>query len=181
MAWSRADRVVSELARMDSRLIGMGTTLTASLSVGTDLFIVHAGDSRAYLFRDGELEQLTTDHTYVHLLVQGGFLTPEAARHHRRRNVVTNIIGGPNQGVEAEVRKLQLQDDDVVLLCSDGLTEPVNDHAIAGVLGRYTSVDDAVRRLVDLALEGGGPDNITAVLAAFESVSDRSRPWRTDG
>jgi protein phosphatase len=164
----RADRTVIDLARMNPALHGMGTTLTMAYSVGTDLFIVHAGDSRAYLFREGELEQLTTDHTLVQILVEGGAIAPEDARRHPRRHVVTNVIGGPRPGVEAEIHKLVLRDGDVLLICSDGLTEPVDDATIAEILERQTDPNAACARLVDLALSGGGPDNVTAVVLRYQ-------------
>src|SRR6202012_5578017 len=97
-----ADKAVFEEAEADARFAGMGTTLTMAYSVGRDLYIVHAGDSRAYLYRDGKLEQITSDHTLVQLLVSGGVLSPEDAKSHARRNVVTNVIGGPSAGVHAE-------------------------------------------------------------------------------
>ena len=102
----RADRTVIERARSNPAFHGMGTTLTMAYSVATDLYIVHAGDSRAYLFRDGELEQLTSDHTLVQALIDGGAISPEDAKRHHRRNVVTNVIGGPREGVFAEIHKL---------------------------------------------------------------------------
>ncbi len=162
-----ADRSVSDEAEADHRLAGMGTTLTMAFCVGADLYIVHAGDSRAYLYRDGSLEQVTSDHTLVQMLVTGGVISPEDAKHHRRRNIVTNVVGGPAPGVHAEIHKVRLLDGDVLMLCSDGLTEPVADAAIAGVLGQVADPDDAARRLVDLALENGGPDNVTVVVARF--------------
>ena len=103
----RADRTVIERARSNPAFHGMGTTLTMAYSVATDLFIVHAGDSRAYLFREGELEQLTSDHTLVQALIDGGAISPEDAKRHNRRNVVTNVIGGPREGVFAEIHKLE--------------------------------------------------------------------------
>ena len=121
----RADRTVIERARSNPALHGMGTTLTMAYSVATDLFIVHAGDSRAYLFRDGELEQLTSDHTLVQALIDGGAISPEDAKRHNRRHVVTNVIGGPSEGVFAEIHKLAVRDGDTLLFCTDGLTEPV--------------------------------------------------------
>jgi protein phosphatase len=163
----RADRTVIERARSNPALHGMGTTLTMAYSVGTDLFIVHAGDSRAYLLRDGGLEQLTTDHTLVQVLVDGGAISPEDARRHPRRHVVTNVIGGPRPGVDAEIHKLDLRDGDVLLLCTDGLTEPVHDDMIADVLNRLHDPREACARLVDLALSGGGPDNVTAVVLRY--------------
>jgi protein phosphatase len=165
----RADRSVFERAQADPKLQGMGTTLTMAYSVAGDLFVVHAGDSRAYLYRDGELEQITTDHTLVQVLVQGGVITPEAARHHRKRNIVTNVIGGPGPGVQAEIHKVLLRDGDTLLLCSDGLTEPVDDGTIAEALALSSRPEDAAQRLVDLALSRGGPDNVTVVVARYHA------------
>jgi protein phosphatase len=162
-----ADRTVLDRAWDDARLHGMGTTLTMAYSVATDLFIVHAGDSRAYLFHDGGLQQLTRDHTVVDELISAGVITPEDAKRHQLRSVVTNVVGGPRAGVHAEIHKVSLADGDRLLLCSDGLTEPVADATIAEVLERSPSPEDACARLVDLALERGGPDNVTAIVARY--------------
>ena len=139
----RADRTVIERARDNPALHGMGTTLTMAYSVATDLYIVHAGDSRAYLFRDGELKQLTSDHTLVQALIDGGEISPEDAKRHKLRNVVTNVIGGPREGVVAEIHKLILLDGDTLLYCTDGLTNPVNDAAIAEVLEHDPDPEEA--------------------------------------
>jgi len=164
----RADRKVFDLAQADPRLVGMGTTLTMAYSVGTDLFIAHAGDSRAYVFRDGTLEQVTHDHTLVQLLINSGGMSPEQARRDSRRNIVTNIIGGPSAGVQAEIHRLHVADGDVLLLCSDGLSEPVGDAAMAEVLTQTPDPEAATARLVELALDRGGPDNITAIVARYD-------------
>jgi len=164
----RADRTVIERARSNRAFHGMGTTLTMAYSVATDLFIVHAGDSRAYLFRDGELEQLTSDHTLVQVLIDSGTISPEDAKRHNRRHVVTNVIGGPREGVSAEIHKLILLDGDTLLFCTDGLTEPVEDGAIAEVLSHHPDPQDACARLVELALSRGGPDNVTAVVVRYQ-------------
>lgn len=166
-AFERADATVIARAQAEPRLQGMGTTLTMAYSVGIEMFLVHAGDTRAYLYRDGELRQITEDHTLVEALIQSGTITPAAARTHARRNVVTNVIGGPNQGVYAEVHRLEIADGDVLLLCSDGLTEPVDDDQIAGVLARHPDPEYACRRLVELAIQNGAPDNVTAVVARY--------------
>jgi PPM family protein phosphatase len=168
-----ADRAVVDEAEADARFYGMGTTLTMTYSVGRELYIVHAGDSRAYLFRDGHLEQVTSDHTLVQLLISGGAISPEDAKTHARRNIVTNVIGGPSAGVHAEIHKIQLEDDDVVLLCSDGLSEPVEDALIAETLAKVSDPDDAAHQLVALALDRGGPDNVTAIVARY-SVEDHA-------
>jgi PPM family protein phosphatase len=169
----QADRVVMQEAEASARFYGMGTTLTMTYSVGRDLYIVHAGDSRAYLFRDGHLEQVTSDHTLVQLLISGGSLSPADAKNHARRNIVTNVIGGPSLGVHAEIHKVRLEDGDVLLLCSDGLTEPVEDALISETLANVSDPDTAAHQLVSLALERGGPDNVTAIVARY-SVEDAS-------
>ena len=163
----RADRAVIERARTNRDLQGMGTTLTMAYSVGTDVYIVHAGDSRAYLFREGVLEQLTSDHTLIQHLIDRGEISAKEAKRHRWRNVVTNVIGGDREGVFAEVHKLAVLDGDTLLFCTDGLTEPVSDDAIAEALRNHPDPEDACAALVDLALRGGGPDNVTAIVARY--------------
>lgn len=167
-ALERADRTVVERAHGDSLLAGMGTTLTMAYSVATDLYIVHAGDSRAYLLRQGHLEQITTDHTLVQALVQSGRISPEAARHHHRRHVITNALGGAGEGVDAEIHKVTLADDDRLLLCTDGLCGVVDDAELAHILEAHPDLEEACRHLVETSLRAGGPDNITVVLARYE-------------
>ena len=162
-----ADRVLFDRSRANPALWGMGTTLTMAFGVETNLYVVHAGDSRAYLHREGRLEQITADHTLVQALVDAGSISPEEARHHSRRHVVTNVLGGPNEGVFVEIHKVEVRDGDVFLFCSDGLTEPVSDLEIARILAEHPDPQDAVDRLVQLALDGGGPDNVTAVVARY--------------
>ncbi len=163
-----ADKSVLDEARTDYHLAGMGTTLTVGYCVGADLYVVHAGDSRAYLYREGHLEQVTCDHTLVQLLVENKLITPEAARTHARRNVVTNVVGGPQSGVHSEIHKVRLQHDDLFLLCSDGLNEAVTDPEIAEILGHPANSRTLARELVDKALAGGAPDNVTVVVARYQ-------------
>ncbi|MGC8643613.1 MAG: PP2C family protein-serine/threonine phosphatase [Isosphaeraceae bacterium] len=101
-------------------------------------------------------------------MIDSGAISPDDAKRHQRRNVVTNVIGGPDEGVFAEIHKLALCDGDTLLYCTDGLTEPVDDEAIAKVLEHHLDPDDACARLVDLALSRGGPDNVTAVVACYQ-------------
>ena len=168
-AFDRADASVIERARAEPSARGMGTTLTMAYSLERDLFVVHAGDSRAYLMRDGALRQITTDHTLVNMLVQEGQITPEAARHHARRNVVTNVIGGPGAGVHSEVHKWTLEVGDVLLLCTDGLTEPVGDAVITEILRSVPKPQEACEKLLDRALDAGAPDNVTVLVASYQS------------
>jgi len=149
---------------------GMGTTFTGLAWLRDRLALVHVGDSRAYRYRDGELEQLTKDHTYVQTLVDSGQITPEEAATHPRRNLIMRAIDGIH-GVEPDLSIRDLQSGDRFLICSDGLTGVVSDERIARVLssGDPTGV---VTRLVELALEGGAPDNVTVVVADVVEVAD---------
>ena len=131
----RSTRRSPQRSEADHRLFGMGTTLTVAYSVGVDLFIIHLGDSRAYLYRKGELQQLTKDHTVAQAMADAGYIAPEEVRHHRKRHVLTNFLGGHHGKVKADVRWLRLADGDRLLLCSDGLTDMVDDESIARILG----------------------------------------------
>jgi PPM family protein phosphatase len=147
----------------------MGTTLTMAFVSGRTLFVVHAGDSRCYLFRTGALRQLTTDHTWAAELARRGLIEQERVRAHPWRHVVTNVLGGGEVGVQVEVRRADLEPGDVVLVCSDGLTDMLDDNRIAAVLTAERSPKDACERLVDEANVAGGRDNITAIVARLEA------------
>jgi serine/threonine protein phosphatase PrpC len=161
------DYVLTEKARSDPALEGMGTTLTVAYSVGADLFIYHVGDSRAYLYRQGELRQLTRDHTLAQALADAGRIPPEEVSSHRLRHVLTRAVGNQGGDVETESHRHTLADGDRLLLCSDGLTDMVDDAAIAAVLARAERSEDACRALVELALAAGGKDNVTVLLARY--------------
>jgi protein phosphatase len=162
----RLDRQLFAEGRADPSLEGMGTTLTVASLVGAELTVVHVGDSRAYLYRGGRVGQLTRDHTVAQTLVDAGRVGPEEARSSPFGHVLTNVLGGSSRGVRGEVRWLPLADGDRVLLCTDGLTDPVPDDRIAELLGLHPEPEDACRALVDAALAGGGRDNISVVLAS---------------
>ena len=156
-----------EHGRHDPDVRGMGTTLTAVRNLGPDLQIVHVGDSRAYLLREACLHRLTRDHTYVQLLVDSGQLSKEEAATFGARHMLVNALGGFNEDVEVDVDQLELASGDRMLLCSDGLTDLVDDDAIRQVLVECRESADACRRLVDLALARGGKDNVTVVVASY--------------
>jgi serine/threonine protein phosphatase PrpC len=156
-----------EHGRQDPGVRGMGTTMTAVRNLGRDLQIVHVGDSRAYLLRQGCLHRLTRDHTYVQLLLDSGQLSAEEAESFGARHILVNALGGFNEDVEVDVDQLELASGDRMLLCSDGLTDLVDDDAIRQVLVEHRESAEACRRLVDLALEGGGRDNVTVVVASY--------------
>jgi protein phosphatase len=162
------DAALADRMQEDPALKGMGTTLTFAYSIGLDVFIAHAGDSRAYLFHEGSVRQLTRDDTYVQRLVDAGMLSREAAAGHQLRNALTNVLGGGKRAVDVELERLRVAVGDCLLLCSDGLTGTMSDDEIAGILGRTGSAAESCRRLVDLALERGAPDNVTAIVARYE-------------
>ncbi|TVR29555.1 MAG: Stp1/IreP family PP2C-type Ser/Thr phosphatase [Nitriliruptor sp.] len=162
-----ANETVVQMAADEPSYRGMGTTLTAALLEGRRLHVAHVGDSRAYLFRDGTFSQLTDDHTFVQHLIDEGQITREEAAKHPQRSMITRAIG-VSEEIDVDAMTLELQPDDVVLLCSDGLTGPVSDQAIAEVLGSDDDLDTSLDRLIEMANEAGGPDNITAVILRFE-------------
>lgn len=162
-----ANEVVYRSACLRPEFSGMGTTLTVAWVVGSQAFLAHVGDSRAYLFRDGHLEALTHDHSYVGELVRSGGLTAEEARFHPHRNILTRALG-TEADVIVDTRVVELRTGDLLLLCTDGLLEVVKDEEIAEVLTLNKGLKKAVQSLVELALERGGPDNVTVVLGAYE-------------
>jgi serine/threonine protein phosphatase PrpC len=160
-----ANEAILDRAGGDPALYGMGTTVTAAAVAGDGhLQLAHVGDSRAYLLRGGTLEQLTSDHTVVGELVRRGRLTPEQAAIHPERSILTRAVGlDPRVPVDLP-DPLELQPEDQVLLCSDGLTEAVADGQIAELLSAAPDGHAACRSLIDAANDAGGPDNITVVL-----------------
>jgi len=153
--------------RLDPDLAGMGTTMTAALSLGDDLFVTQVGDSRAYRFRGGTLERLTRDQTQAQWLADEGVISQQDVARHRLRHVLTNALGGFHSDVRVDIKRWKLADGDRLLLCSDGLTDMVDDAHIADVLAREAGSDETCRLLVDSALENGGKDNVTVVLASY--------------
>ena len=168
-AVEHADATIVEAATQQRELHGMGTTLTLAYHYETELVVVHVGDSRAYLFRDESLRQLTEDHTLVAEMIRRGELDAAEARRHRLRHVITNVVGGTEAGVHAEVHSLELRSGDGLLLCSDGLTEMLSHTDICEVLRTEREPVTACTGLIALANERGGQDNITAIVAAFEA------------
>lgn len=151
----------------DSSLRGMGSTLTAARSLGRDLMIVHVGDSRAYLFRQGHINRLTKDHTYAQMMVDCGRLQECDIPTSGIRHILTNALGGSSEQVEVDVDLLRLEDGDRLLLCSDGLTDHVDDETMERTLAEAPASADACDRLLQLALDGGGRDNITLIVAGY--------------
>jgi serine/threonine protein phosphatase PrpC len=169
-ALQEADARVCQQAAQRPELAGMGTTVTMGYSFGSRLFVVHVGDSRCYLLRGRELHRLTHDHTLVEEMVRRGQLQPEEATRHRLRHVITNVVGGHETGVLVECHRIELEPDNTLLLCSDGLTGMVSDERIAAILQAEHEPRAACERLVAEANEHGGKDNITVIVAHFEAT-----------
>lgn len=164
-AVERANTDIRKAAAGDKGRAGMGTTVTACmLAPGGALYVVHVGDSRAYLVRDGELKRLTDDHSVVAELVRGGALTEEQADRHPQRNVITKALGA-QRDVGADAFQVPVQDGDVIMLCTDGVSAAIGDAGIAQVLLDGRSLGDAATALVAAADAAGGEDNATVVLA----------------
>ncbi|ALD00282.1 serine/threonine protein phosphatase [Actinomyces sp. oral taxon 414] len=157
-------------------LAGLGTTCIAIMRSGNKLAMVHVGDSRAYLLRDGELTQVTTDHTFVEYLVETGRLTREQARQHPQRSVLLRVLGDAEGEVQLDESIREAVPGDRWLLCSDGLSGPVSAATIGEVLAGVDDPELAAEQLIDLAERAGGPDNITAVV--FDVVEDDPTPQR---
>ncbi|MFN8024788.1 MAG: Stp1/IreP family PP2C-type Ser/Thr phosphatase [Acidimicrobiia bacterium] len=161
-----ANRAVWDKAQTDDALRGMGTTVTAAtLAAGGTLLIGHVGDSRAYLLRDGELRQVTTDHSLVEELVRDGRITPDEAAVHPQRSIITRALG-VDSSVEVDVYPVELRAGDVLLFCSDGLTGMLQPDLIAAELRREDDPARAASKLVDAANASGGEDNITVVVVS---------------
>jgi protein phosphatase len=167
-----ANNGIADAVKQRKELEGMGTTLTALRFVGSKVGLVHVGDSRAYLLRDGMLSQITHDDTYVQYLVDSGKLTPEEAKDHPRRSVILRALLGTE--VEPDVSIREARHGDRYLLCSDGLSDVVSNETILEALST-DDPQDAADRLVELALRGGGPDNVTVIVSDVMSarVGDR--------
>jgi protein phosphatase len=167
-----ANRTIHELARKDPGLAGMGTTTTAAILApeAEEVAIGHVGDSRAYRLRGGKLERLTRDHSLVEEMRRKGQLTDAQAEDHPQRSIITRALG-PEPEVQVDVQTVPAQAGDVFLVCSDGLTTMLDDEHIARLLIRASSLDAAVRALVDEANRAGGRDNITVLLFRLEDAA----------
>ncbi|WP_433612100.1 PP2C family protein-serine/threonine phosphatase [Dactylosporangium sp. CA-139114] len=158
-----ANQQIRDAVEENPAMEGMGTTLTAMLFSGSKMGMVHIGDSRAYLVRDGEFAQVTKDDTYVQMLVDEGRISLEEANSHPQRSLLTRALDGRDADPEYSVR--QVKPGDRYLLCSDGLSGVVSAETIESTLREYVDPNQCAGRLIELALRGGGPDNITVIVA----------------
>ncbi|MEU8569164.1 Stp1/IreP family PP2C-type Ser/Thr phosphatase, partial [Streptomyces pathocidini] len=163
-AVQRANEQLRVMVEEDPQLEGMGTTLTALLWTGRRLGLVHVGDSRAYLLRDGLLTQITQDHTWVQRLVDEGRITEEEATTHPQRSLLMRALGS-GEHVEPDLSIREVRAGDRYLICSDGLSGVVSHQTLEDTLAGYQGPHETVQQLIQLALRGGGPDNITCIVA----------------
>ncbi|GGO13249.1 serine/threonine protein phosphatase [Microbispora rosea subsp. aerata] len=170
-----ANHQLHAMVARDPSLKGMGTTLTAMLWNGSRFALVHVGDSRAYLLRNGELYQITHDHTLVQSLVDDGRITQEEAANHPQRSILLRALDGSGE-VDPDLQDREAQVGDRYLLCSDGLSTVVSAETLHHTLTTIDDPEDVVRQLIDLANRGGGPDNITCVVADVIEVDDMQPP-----
>lgn len=162
-----ANRHIHQSASEDPRRAGMGTTVTAAIAVGDTLSLAHVGDSRAYLWRDGELSRVTEDHTPVQRAVRAGVISPEEALHHPSRHVLAQAVGLDVE-IDVDTPRIELRSGDRIVLCTDGMTDPIPDTDIPGLIADQQAPDDVVASLITAALQRGGPDNVTVVVIDVE-------------
>lgn len=160
IAVQKANTEVFKTSCVNKELYGMGTTVVACIVSSKKLYTANVGDSRCYLYRKGEISQITTDHSLVYNLISRGLITKEEARVHPRRNVITRAIGS-EENVTVDVFVTSLEDKDVVLMCSDGLHTMVSDEEMASNLKHYGT--NVSKKLIKLANENGGMDNISVI------------------
>jgi len=167
-----ANSLLAETVFEHSELTGMGTTVSGLIRVGDQVVIGHIGDSRVYLFRDGELRQITADHTFVQRLVDSGRITPEEAAVHPRRSVLMRVLGDVDASPEIDTHVLDTRPGDRWLLCSDGLSSYVSEEKLSAILGSVHPAQAAADRLVKESLDHGAPDNVTVVLTDIAEDPD---------
>lgn len=176
-ALKEANRAIARAATDDPDLTGMGTTATAALLEDGILYLVHVGDSRAYLIRDGRIIQVTQDHSVVAEMVRRGALSADAAESHPARHVITRALG-VDADIDIDALRVDLEPGDVVLLCTDGLSGPVTNDEMLGVVQASLTLEDAAEQLVQRANTAGGPDNVTVVLARVDAVTREAATTR---
>lgn len=159
----------------------MATTLTLAYLVWPRMYVVHVGDSRCYLLRDGHLEQLTTDHTVAQQFVDGGAMQKNAARESPWRHIIWNCLGGDGDDIAPEVRRVDLRPRDLVLLCTDGLTDKLTEEELTELLTSGQPAESITQALIDAANDRGGADNVTAIVGHFAGAPEAVRTCGTPG
>lgn len=150
-------------------LVGMGTTIVCALLFADSFVLANVGDSRGYLLRQGQFVQISEDHSMVNELVKGGVISAEEAKEHPKKNVITQTLG-VSDTVQVRARQFQTQSEDLLLLCSDGLTDMIDDRLIATILVQDNALKQKAKQLIESAKAAGGRDNITVLLVAQEKT-----------
>jgi serine/threonine protein phosphatase PrpC len=163
----KVDQALAGYMTENPQFAGMGTTMTAVMISGRDLFTMHTGDSRAYLLRENKLYRLTRDQTVAQALVDAGAITPEQVSRHWLKHQLVSCLGGTSREVNLEIGHIGLFGGDNVLVCTDGLTDMIGDDEIAGILATETSAQTMCRNLADAALRAGGRDNVTVLTCRY--------------
>lgn len=163
-ACAHANIHVYQLSRSDEQYRGMGTTLVAALLMEQEAYVVNVGDSRCYLIHDGAIQQVSCDHSLVQMLVSRGEITPEQARNHPKKNLITRALG-VDQDVAADCYHIDWQEGDSLLLCSDGLSNVLTDEMLLEQASEQLPLEERCRNLMRMTLEHGAPDNVTIVMA----------------
>ena len=161
-----ANREIYEMSVNARNLSGMGTTMTACVAEEHNVTAVQVGDSRLYLIRGEKITQITKDHSLVEMLLENGKITKEEARRHPQKNIITRAVG-TDKTVEADIYEFRAEAGDIILLCSDGLVNMVEDEEILPVMNLSETLNDAANKLVAEAETAGGTDNITVILIRF--------------
>ena len=165
-AINSANSTVYNMSLDKQSLFGMGTTITACVIDKDKVTAAQVGDSRLYLIRDGMIIQITKDHSLVEMLIENGSITKEDAKHHPQKNVITRAIGTDKE-VAADIYEFSICEGDILLLCSDGLVNMVEDEKILSVITRCKKFEETADKLIDAAENAGGNDNITVILIKF--------------
>lgn len=171
VAGKLANQKIYQLSRSESQLAGMGTTMVSLIVDGQTAYVTHAGDSRAYLIRSGTIKQVTEDHSLVNEYISQGLLSPADASTHPLKHVITRALGSSPK-IDMDVKTIPLLPGDLFLLCSDGLSSFATEQEIySRIADSRTHLEEGCKRLIELALQKGGDDNITVLLAAYEDRS----------
>lgn len=167
---SKANALVFQEAQEKPHLEGMGTTVVLAVCTEEYITIAHLGDSRCYIYSDEKLKQLTEDHSYINELIRAGQITPEDAAYHPRKNVISRALG-TEANVKCEIQTILWEQGDKLLLCSDGLTDKVNDEELESLLSKERPLNEIGEKMIELANERGGEDNISLVIIHHEPTS----------
>ena len=173
-AFHQANKEIYNKSLEDKDCEGMGTTITMALLIDNKLYIGHVGDSRGYILRNGVLEQLTQDHSLVAELVRSGSITEREAMRHPQKNIITRSLG-TDKNVKVDIFTLDFKKEDILILCTDGLTNSVDKYELQSILNNMDEPIDACNELISLANKRGGYDNVTALIVENKSKSKESR------